>query len=310
MSAWLKILLLLILGGILSTLGDRLGTRVGKARLSIFKLRPKSTAVLITVFTGSIISAISFATMVAFDRDLRVGLFQLEDIREKIIESEKELKKLEKNLYAFRSGNVVISSGQTLVTKTIKLNKTNDIKKAIESLLQQANFYAFNLVRTNQSKYRRILLVRKDDIEKLENKLADNRSWVVRIKSAGNILRGENYVYAFPEVTLNKIITMKGEVIAIEKISLSKSDSDSESISKKINLLMASTLAEVRRRGSLSSELQINATQINNLGKYLVSKKKGDYQIIARALDNSQSADKVSVSLELQSLEKSILKKS
>ena len=307
MTAWLKILLVLILGGILSTLGDRLGTRVGKARLSIFKLRPKSTAVLITVFTGSIISAISFATMVAFDRDLRVGLFQLEDIREKIIESEKELKKLEKNLYAFRSGNVVISSGQTLVTKTIKLNKTNDIKKIIESILQQANFYAFNLVKTNQSEYRRILLVRKDDIEKLENKIADNRSWVVRIKSAGNILRGENYVYAFPEVTLNKMITKKGEVIAIENVSLSKSDS--ESISKKINLLMASTLAEVRRRGSLSSELKINANQINNLGKYLVSIKKGEFQIIARALEDSQSAEKVSVSLELKSLEQSILNK-
>ena len=308
MTAWLKILLVLILGGILSTLGDRLGTRVGKARLSIFKLRPKSTAVLITVFTGSIISAISFATMVVFDRDLRVGLFQLEDIREKIIESEKELKKLEKNLYAFRSGNVVISSGQTLVTKTIKLNKTNDIKKIIESILQQANFYAFNLVKTNQSEYRRILLVRKDDIEKLENKIADNRSWVVRIKSAGNILRGENYVYAFPEVTLNKIITRKGEVIALESISLS--DSDAESISKKINLLMASTLAEVRRRGSLSSELKINANQINNLGKYLVSIKKGEFQIIARALEDTQSAEKVSVSLELKSLEKSISNKS
>ena len=308
MTAWLKILLVLILGGILSTLGDRLGTKVGKARLSIFKLRPKSTAVLITVFTGSIISAISFATMVVFDRDLRVGLFQLEDIREKIIESEKELKKLEKNLYAFRSGNVVISSGQTLVTKTIKLNKTNDIKKIIESILQQANFYAFNLVKTNQSEYRRILLVRKDDIEKLENKIADNRSWVVRIKSAGNILKGENYVYAFPEVTLNKMITKKGEVIAIENVSLSKSDS--ESISTKINLLMASTLAEVRRRGSLSSELKINANQINNLGKYLVSIKKGEFQIIARALEDSQSAEKVSVSLELKSLEKSISNKS
>ncbi len=308
MTVWLKILLILILGGILSTLGDRLGSKVGKARLSIFKLRPKSTAVLITVFTGSIISAISFATMIVFDRDLRVGLFQLEDIREKIIDSEKELKKLEKNLYAFRSGNVVISSGQTLVTKTVKLNKNSDIKKVIESILQKANLYAFNLVKTNQSTYRRILLVRKDDIEKLENKIADNRSWVVRIKSAGNILRGENYVYAFPEVTLNKIITRKGEVIALESISLS--DSDAESISKKINLLMASTLAEVRRRGSLSSELQINANQINNLGKYLVNQRKGDFQIIARAVDNNQSADKVSVSLELKSLEEIIKSKS
>ena len=304
MTGWLLILSLLVLGGILSTLGDRLGTRVGKARLSIFKLRPKSTAVLITVFTGSIISAISFAMMVAFNSQLRVGLFELEDIQAKITEREKELKKLEKNLFALRNGDVVISSGQALVTKTIKIEKKDDIKKQIESILQQANFYAFNLTKTNKSKLRRILLVRKDHIEKLEKIIADRRSWVVSIKSAGNILRGENYVYAFPEARLNKSITRKGEIIAIEKISLA--NADSESIRKKIKLLLSSTLAEVKRRGSLSSELKINANQINNLGKNLVSRTKGDVEIIAKAIDNSQSADKVPISLELQFLKKDL----
>ena len=307
MIVWLKILLILILGGILSTLGDRLGTRVGKARLSIFKLRPKSTAILITVFTGSIISAISFATMVAFDRDFRVGLFQLEDIREKIIKREEELKKLEKNLYALRSGDVVISSGQSLVTKTIQINKNDNIKKEIEGILQQANFHAFNLAKTTKSKYRRILLVRKDHIENLEKIISDNRSWVVSIKSAGNILRGENYVYAFPELTLNKNITQKGEIIAKENVYIKQSDPDA--IRKKIKLLLSSTLAEVKRRGSLSSELKINPAEINNLGKNLVDRKTGDFQIIAKAMDNSQSADKVSISLELKSLEKIVKNK-
>ena len=302
MTAWLKILLLLILGGILSTLGDRLGTKVGKARLSIFKLRPKSTAILITVFTGSIISAISFAIMVAFNSQLRVGLFELEDIQAKIKDSENELKKLEKNLFALRSGDVVISSGQSLITKTIKIDKKDDIKKEIEVILQQANFYAFNLAKTSKSKYRRILLVRKDHIENLEKIIADKRSWVVSIKSAGNILRGENYVYAFPELRLNKNITRKGEIIATETISLEQSDS--ESVRKKIKLLLSSTLAEVKRRGSLSSELKVNAAQINNLGKSLISRKKGDIKIIAKSIDNSQSADQVQISLELQSLDK------
>ena len=306
MTGWLLILSLLVLGGILSTLGDRLGTRVGKARLSIFNLRPKSTAVLITVFTGSIISAISFAIMVAFNSQLRVGLFELESIQEKIKNSEKELKKLEKNLYALRSGDVVISSGQSLVTRTIKIEKKDEIKKEIESILQKANLYAFNLAKTNKSKYRRILLIRKDHIESLEKIIADSRSWVVSIKSAGNILRGENYVYAFPEVILNKNITRKGEIIASENISLS--NSNSESIRKKIKLLLSSTLAEVKRRGSLSSELKVNATQINNLGRNLVSTKNGYIQIISKALDNSQSADKVSISLELKSLEKALKK--
>ncbi len=307
MTGWLLILSLLVLGGILSTLGDRLGTRVGKARLSIFKLRPKSTAVLITVFTGSIISAISFAVMVAFNSQLRVGLFELEDIQAKITDREKELKKLEKNLYALRSGDVVISSGQSLITKTIKIDNKDDIKKEIENILQQANFNAFNLSKTNTSKYRRILLVRKDHIEKLEKIIADRRSWVVNIKSVGNVLRGENYVYAFPEVILNKNITIKGEVIASEDISLSNPDSDF--IRNKIKLLLSSTLAEVKRRGSLSSELKVNANQINNLGKNLVSRKKGDVKIIAKAIDNSQSADKVAISLELQYVDKAIKNK-
>ena len=302
MTGWLLILSLLVLGGILSTLGDRLGTRVGKARLSIFNLRPKSTAVLITVFTGSIISAISFAIMVAFNSQLRVGLFELESIQEKIKNSEKELKKLEKNLYALRSGDVVISSGQSLVTRTIKIEKKDEIKKEIESILQKANLYAFNLAKTNKSKYRRILLIRKDHIESLEKIIADSRSWVVSIKSAGNILRGENYVYAFPEVILNKNITRKGEIIASENISLSQSDP--ESIRKKIKLLLSSTLAEVKRRGSLSSELKVNANQINDLGKNLLSRKEGEIKIIAKAIDNSQSADEVSISLELRSLDK------
>ena len=304
MTGWLLILALLVLGGILSTLGDRLGTRVGKARLSIFKLRPKSTAVLITVFTGSIISAMSFAIMVAFNSQLRVGLFELDDIQEKIKYSEKELKKLEKNLFALRSGDVVISSGQSLLIKTIKIDKKDDIKKEIESILQQANLYAFNLIKTNKSKYRRILLVRKDHIENLEKIISDRRSWVVSIKSAGNILRGENYVYAFPEVRLNKNIAKKGEVIAYENIYLA--NSDSEAIRKKIKFLLSSTLAEVKRRGSLSSELKVNATQINNLGKNLVSREKGDIQIIAKAIDDSQSADKVSISIEMKYLERSL----
>ena len=302
MTGWLLILSLLVLGGILSTLGDRLGTRVGKARLSIFNLRPKSTAVLITVFTGSIISAISFAIMVAFNSQLRVGLFELESIQEKIKNSEKELKKLEKNLYALRSGDVVISSGQSLVTRTIKIEKKDEIKKEIESILQKANLYAFNLAKTNKSKYRRILLIRKDHIESLEKIIADSRNWVVSIKSAGNILRGENYVYAFPEVILNKNITRKGEIIASENISLS--NSNSESIRKKIKLLLSSTLAEVKRRGSLSSELKVNATQINNLGRNLVSTKNGDIQIVAKSIENTQSADKVAISIELKYIDK------
>ena len=93
MSGWLLIVALLVLGGVLSTLGDRLGTRVGKARLSLLGLRPRNTAVLITVLTGSLISAISLGLMLLVSNRLRVGLFQLDQLQDRLQQSRSALQR-------------------------------------------------------------------------------------------------------------------------------------------------------------------------------------------------------------------------
>jgi uncharacterized protein (DUF3084 family) len=90
-TGWLLILTLLVLGGVLSNLGDRLGSRVGKARLSLFRLRPRSTAVLITVLTGSLISAISLGLMLLVSERLRTGLFELDQLEERLANSRRLL---------------------------------------------------------------------------------------------------------------------------------------------------------------------------------------------------------------------------
>lgn len=91
MSGWLLILALLVLGGVLSTLGDRLGSRIGKARLSLFQLRPRRTAVLITVLTGSVISAMSLGLMLLVSQRLRVGLFELDQLEARLQTSRSQL---------------------------------------------------------------------------------------------------------------------------------------------------------------------------------------------------------------------------
>ena len=93
MSGWLLILALLLLGGVLSTLGDRLGTKVGKARLSLFNLRPRKTAVVITALTGALISAMSLGLMLLVSERLRVGLFQLDQLQERLQQSRSALQR-------------------------------------------------------------------------------------------------------------------------------------------------------------------------------------------------------------------------
>lgn len=92
MTGWLLLLSLLVLGGVLSTLGDRLGSKVGKARLSLFGLRPRQTAVVITVLTGSLISVLSLGLMLLVSRQLRVGLFELNDLQARLRSSRADLK--------------------------------------------------------------------------------------------------------------------------------------------------------------------------------------------------------------------------
>ncbi|NJO39528.1 MAG: DUF3084 domain-containing protein [Cyanobacteria bacterium RU_5_0] len=81
----------LVLGGVIATVGDRLGMRVGKARLSLFNLRPRQTATLITILTGGVISASTLAILFAASDQLRTGVFELGKIQRELGEAREEL---------------------------------------------------------------------------------------------------------------------------------------------------------------------------------------------------------------------------
>ncbi|MBD3882006.1 DUF3084 domain-containing protein [Phormidium tenue FACHB-886] len=78
----LLIAAVLVLGGVIATVGDRLGTKVGKARLTLFNMRPRRTATLITILTGGIISASTLGVLFAVSDQLRTGVFELEKIQD------------------------------------------------------------------------------------------------------------------------------------------------------------------------------------------------------------------------------------
>ena len=139
MSGWILILALLILGGVLSTLGDRLGSKVGKARLSLFRLRPKKTAVVITVLTGSLISAISLGLMLLVSDRLRTGLFELDQIEQRLRDSRDALASSRKDLAqsrsALRSAEQGRSEAQNLLT--VVAQQASRLQKELAPLMEQ-----------------------------------------------------------------------------------------------------------------------------------------------------------------------------
>ena len=74
-GSWLLILSIIILAGVIAYLGDILGRRIGKRKLSLFKLRPRYTAVLVSVITGILIAAITLLILSVASQDVRTALF-------------------------------------------------------------------------------------------------------------------------------------------------------------------------------------------------------------------------------------------
>ncbi len=132
MSGWLLILALLLLGGVLSTLGDRLGSKVGKARLSLLGLRPRSTAVVITVLTGSLISAISLGLMLLVSDRLRTGLFELDQLERRLRDGREALDRSQRELRAAEEGRQEARSQLAMVEA-----QAGSLRRELAPLIQQ-----------------------------------------------------------------------------------------------------------------------------------------------------------------------------
>ncbi len=321
MTGWLLIIFLLVLGGVLATLGDFIGTKIGKARLSIFKLRPRTTAVLITILTGSFISSLSLSLMLLVDRQLRVGLFRLNDLQtelnnsrlalvplkkqrqlleEKIRKREKYLAQSEKIRFALRKRPVVIASGESLATVTIQVNDNSKIIKEIDKILSRANYNAYKKIRPNEKPNRKLLQISKDDFNRIEKTISDNRKWVVNIRSGGNVVLGEEVIFAYPEILLDKKIVEKGEIIVQRKFL--EAQKDQKIVDREIKLLLTSTLAEVKRRGSLAYKINVDTESVSDARKRMINNKKFLLEVVS--LKDSQLADRISVKLSLKKIYK------
>ncbi|EAQ75462.1 MULTISPECIES: DUF3084 domain-containing protein [unclassified Synechococcus] len=396
MSGWLLILALLALGGVLATLGDRLGSRVGKARLSLFNLRPRKTAVLITVLTGSLISAVSLGLMLAVSERLRVGLFELDALQARLLESrttlrrseqnlrlsrqeqarveaalqrarrdreqtrrqltaaeiqarqlrgelkplqaqrmqllaqrdrlnrdirardqeisktetelarvrglitagETELKGLEEKLIALRRGDVVISSGQPLASAKVSPRNATEANTAVVALLRQANLNAFQRVLPAETPNRQILLVPRQDIATLESRISRGGPWVVSIRSAANVLRGEDQVLGFPDLRPNRQVLRRGDLMA--STVLEGNERSSEQVRNRLNLLLAASFAKAQRQGSIADGVQFDVATFNRLGRELSERPPGQTVALeAVAVRDAETPDPLVIDLRL-----------
>ena len=91
------IIILAVVGGLIAFIGDKLGSKIGKKKLSVFGLRPYYTSVLMTVITGVLIAATTIIVMAASSDSARTAMFGMEQLQDELrsLNKEKEAASLE-----------------------------------------------------------------------------------------------------------------------------------------------------------------------------------------------------------------------
>jgi uncharacterized phage infection (PIP) family protein YhgE len=98
------ILILVVIGlsGLIAYLGDQIGMKVGKKRISLFGLRPKYTSIIITILTGILIASLTITIILATNNAVRRAIFDihevtttLNDLNQKLLQKDKNLREKE-----------------------------------------------------------------------------------------------------------------------------------------------------------------------------------------------------------------------
>ncbi len=91
-------LVLIMMGGIIAFLGDKIGSKVGKKRLTLFGLRPKYTSIIVTIISGILISFLTIAALAVVNENVRVALFGLSRLQEQMATLNQEIQVKNKEL--------------------------------------------------------------------------------------------------------------------------------------------------------------------------------------------------------------------
>lgn len=133
-------LVLIIMGGLIAFLGDKIGSKVGKKRMTLFGLRPKYTSIIVTIISGTLISFMTIAVLAVVNENVRVALFglnrlyaEMEQLNQSIDEKNRALDE-GKKLLQQRSDEVQDMERRTQ-TMSAELSRVESQRSYMESQL-------------------------------------------------------------------------------------------------------------------------------------------------------------------------------
>ena len=224
--------------------GDRIGSKVGKARLTLFKLRPRQTATLITIVTGTLISGTVLSLIFGTSPELRTGVFNIQALQKKLFDTTQSLNdvlqqkdRVERELEEARNAQLAARNLLSGVTKSFK-----------DELLKQS-VAAQNLKTTQQQ---------------LESVGKERSELAIEVSQLNRSLQD---LKAKKSLLSQQITDLEGQLNRLEKKTISLQSEIQRVINQRSQLLQDLESISVNPKLDLQrqklAEYQINSNQLN-----------------------------------------------
>ena len=368
-------------------MGDRLGTRIGKARLSFLRMRPRRTALVFTAITGSLISALSFTLLITINARWRRGLFDLARIEESLQVTREDLGKtqqtlesiqdalvttqegflgaerrrkqaeaeaqeltergsilqtqvqelrqtitaldgqrqqllnenellekavgrqdqeraeleeeidrqrnvladLGRSITALRRGDVAIASNDPIAMAKVELPSPADAPVAISSLLNRANQLAHERLRLERPSTKQIIRIPSSEVERITRRLQGGGAWIVTIRSANNVLLGEESLLAFADVRPSRQVLKAGQTLASAVVE--EDERSLGTVNQRLSLLLATARNQANQLGVLNPQTTFDDEALTALIQSLVRRTEPRATLEAFSMEDSETGD-------------------
>jgi len=240
---WMLILSLIGASAIVAYVGDYVGMKIGKRRISLFGLRPRYTSSFITVLTGIMITVVTLWLLSMTSDTVRTALFSMKFVQRQITqltsqlqESRQEYQEMEFKLFA---------SQEDLQKKQAELKAAQE---KFESVLGQLNNVRRDL-KTQADKYALVEKERvrlEEELRGLETKRSSLEKSVASLRVQMDSLKK-----GLEQVREGRIIALAKEVLG--QVPLQQGSSR-ESVRAALSTLMEQAKVELALRSGVKPE--------------------------------------------------------
>jgi uncharacterized protein (DUF3084 family) len=196
---WKLLIVLVLVSAVVAYVGDVLGMRIGKKRISIFGLRPRYTSSIVTAVTGVFITLATLAILSTTTDTVRTALFSLKFVQRQITELTSQLQENQQEMQAlelrlFENQAELAAKRQELARVERRLAESEESLRTLQEQLESS------LAAKSAAEARRQELER--EVHRLEAQRTELQEDIETLRKG------------LEQIRAGRIIVLAGEIIA------------------------------------------------------------------------------------------------